>query len=237
MTRATIHFNQVSVGDTPRIVGVLSDLSALPAAPACDIVEVRLDRSSVDPRDWTPAVDRLEAAGWPVICTLRLASEGGQWRAPDMDRLPLLLTALKHAACVDIEGQSPLLPELARHAFEAGKALIVSHHDFVQTPSTDQLKQWIERAARFPGVVVKIAAQIQTPDDIDRLQAVLAEPHPIPLCLIGMGDLGVPTRFTFPHLGSCLTYGYLDASTAPGQSSCEALREQIGTPFHPSSGN
>ena len=44
-----------------------------------------------------------------------------------------------------------------------------------------------------------------------------------------MGPLGPQTRIDFPKLGSCLTYGYLDAPVAPGQVSARELMRQLMT--------
>jgi len=100
---------------------------------------------------------------------------------------------------------------------------LVSYHDYDKTPALDELRAVIEDTATYPNVICKIAVRVQQPDDIARLKSLLAEPRIIPLCLIGMGDLGIATRLEFPRLGSCLAYGHLDGSTAPGQLSCEEL--------------
>ena len=47
------------------------------------------------------------------------------------------------------------------------------------------------------------------------------------LCVIGMGPDWAHTRVLFPQLGSCLTYGYLDKPTAPGQFSAAELTEKL----------
>jgi len=45
--------------------------------------------------------------------------------------------------------------------------------------------------------------------------------------VIGMGEAWKQTRLSFPKLGSCLTYGYLDKPTAPGQESAAELVRQL----------
>jgi 3-dehydroquinate dehydratase-1 len=64
-------------------------------------------------------------------------------------------------------------------------------------------------------------------DDIATLEKLLGSSLDVPLCVIGMGAFGTKTRITFPAHGSCLTYGYLDAPSAPGQLSAEMLSEQL----------
>jgi hypothetical protein len=62
---------------------------------------------------------------------------------------------------------------------------------------------------------------------VETLQGLLAEPLEKPLCIIGMGPLGTETRVAFSLVGSCLTYGYLDKPSAPGQMSAARLVERL----------
>lgn len=231
MSRPSIQFGALPVGDKPRIVGILSALDtvsrALDQRPPCDLIEFRLDRIGVESDEWLSQALKIEAAGWPVIATLRIPEEGGNWKGADADRLPHFKRALDHLASIDTELRSPLFPELAAYAKERNKAVIVSHHDYDKTPSLDEMRAVIERGAVNDHVVVKIAVRVNEPADIDTLRKLLAMEHAAPLCLIGMGDLGTPTRIEFPRLGSCLTYGHLDISTAPGQLSCEDLARNL----------
>ncbi len=233
MRQHIIHFGSVAVGAKPRVVGIISDLRTVPSflsdpAPGCDVVELRLDHIGVTSSDWMDAAHTIEEKGYPVIATLRIPEEGGNWRGTDEERRPHLLDALQHCACVDIELRSPLLGELAEQAEKNRKALIVSHHDYEKTPATDELASVTARAAVNGQCVVKIAVRVNETADVDRLRDFLTGGTcAMPLCLIGMGDLGTSTRIEFPKLGSCLAYGHIDGSTAPGQLSCRELAEKL----------
>ncbi len=233
MLRKPVQLNALSVGHDPRIVGIISNLQTVPAflsnpKPECDIVELRLDRIGVETADWSDAAHAIEDKGIPVIATLRIPEEGGNWEGADEERRPHLLQALEQCACVDIELRSPLFPELADCAARHNKALIVSHHDYEKTPPSSELQEVMTRAALNDRCIVKIAVRVNDASDIERLRDLLINP-PVatPLCIIGMGDLGTPTRIEFPKLGSCLAYGHLDESTAPGQLSCRALADKL----------
>jgi 3-dehydroquinate dehydratase-1 len=89
-----------------------------------------------------------------------------------------------------------------------------------------ELKEIMTRAAQY-GTVVKIVTFTTNKADIATLRALLHEECPAPLCLIGMGPFGAQTRIEFPKLGSCLTYGYLDAPVAPGQISAGELTQLL----------
>jgi 3-dehydroquinate dehydratase I len=232
MNTSVLSIGSVTVGDRARVVGIISKRESVPRLmqtprPACDLVEVRLDRMDVEQDNWPQDIEKIERHGFPVIATLRVATEGGTWDKQETLRRPHFMRALTCASCLDIEYRSALFEELADETRDAGKTMIASYHDYAKTPSLDELRSVITHTATYPNVVCKIAVRIQSEDDIARLQCLLEEPRPAPLCLIGMGDLGVNTRVEFPRLGSCLAYGHLDGSTAPGQLSCEALASAL----------
>lgn len=230
MNEAVVHFNNQPVGSkTPRIVGIVSSLSTIPLLladpdPGCDVVEIRLDRIDTTTEEWEAALRQIEDAGYPVIATIRIPEEGGDWSHPEEERLALFERALDCSACIDIELRSALLPELAERAKDCNKALIISHHDYDRTPALDELKAVFERAAAFSNAVVKIAVRVHAAEDLELLTSFLKQfSGQSPLCLIGMGDLGQQTRLEFPRRGSCLAYGHIDGATAPGQLSCREL--------------
>lgn len=219
MIRAQTRFGNFMLGDRPRVVGTVSQAGTLAQLPTedCDIVELRLDLIGAD------ALRQLDQ---PVIATIRLANEGGQWTQPDADRLPLFDAALQHYTAADIELRSPLLEKVSALAAKHQKALIVSYHDFDKTPPLDELKKVMAKAANY-GTVVKIATLAKTEDDLATLRGLFRENCSAALCVLGMGPLGPQTRIEFPRLGSCLAYGYLDAPVAAGQPSARELMEQL----------
>ena len=203
------------LGTASRIVGVISHGETLRRLAAggereCDIIELRLDLVGPDTPRWLEDAQAIEARGLPIIVTIRLAEEGGQWKKADEARLPLFEKALLHLAAADVELRSPLVERVSALARQHQRALIVSHHDFEKTPPLDELRAIMIREAKY-GTVAKIAVSTRSEQDIATLRALLHEECPVPLCLLGMGPLGAQTRVEFPKLGSCLTYGYLDA--------------------------
>jgi 3-dehydroquinate dehydratase-1 len=210
MIRAQTRFGNFMLGTTPRVVGTVSKPDTRIVAGDCDIVELRLDLIPLRPVDL------------PSIATIRLASEGGQWTKPDADRLPLFDAALRQCTAADIELRSPLLDKVSTLAAKHQKALIISYHDFDKTPPLAELRQVLFRAANY-GTVVKIATFTKTEDDLATLRELFKENCSAALCVLGMGPLGPQTRVEFPKLGSCFTYGYLDAPVAPGQPSAREL--------------
>jgi 3-dehydroquinate dehydratase I len=107
---------------------------------------------------------------------------------------------------------------VARQAEKLGKVCLVSHHDFAKTPPLAELEAIVQRAQQHKAAA-KVATMIRSEADVETLLALLKRRWPGPLCVIGMGDAWKQTRVSFAKLGSCLTYGYLDKPTAPGQIS------------------
>lgn len=191
----------------------------------CDIVEVRLDRIGPE-QGWPERCQAIEAAGKPVLLTIRMAAEGGAWKGTEEERRHHLEAALETLAAVDVELGSALAPEMAARAAERGKVCVLSHHDFAGTPSAEALEAVMARAEALGGVT-KIATMIHGEEDAARLKALLAGPRRQPLCVIGMGESRANLRIELGRLGSCLAYGYLDSSAAPGQISAAALKEAL----------
>jgi 3-dehydroquinate dehydratase I len=208
----------------PLVAGVLSSLDGNFPLEG-DIVEVRLDKT-VRPPDWLERCKAIEARGKPVLLTVRLRSEGGEWPQDDGDRLQIYKEGLAALAAVDVELSSIICPALTRQAENLGKVCLVSHHDFEKTPSLAELESIVERAQQN-GAVAKVATLIRSEADLEILRALLGRKRQRPLCVIGMGEAWKQTRVLFPKLGSCLTYGYLDKPTAPGQVSAAELVRQL----------
>jgi len=231
MSRAQTRFGNVTLGTVSRIVGVVSQAETLRRLATgtereCDIVEVRLDLIGADTPRWLEDAQAIEARGLPVVLTIRLTEEGGHWNQADESRLPLFETALQQLSAADIELRSPLVAQVSALARQRQRGLIVSHHDFEKTAPLAELKQIMARAATC-GTVVKVATFTKNKTDIATLRALLHEECPTPLCLIGMGPFGAQTRIEFPKIGSCLTYGYLDAPVVAGQISARELTQLL----------
>jgi 3-dehydroquinate dehydratase-1 len=217
----------------PRVVGTVSSLDTLRLLAGeasgdlpADIVEVRLDLVGWEAPDWPVLCERLNERT-PVLFTLRMAEEGGRWDRPEQERLSLYREALPRVSGIDIELRSGLREALCREAAAAGRSVVVSYHDFEGTPGRLELVHAVDRIEACPGAIAKIATMLETPEDESRLRALLTPRRKMPLCILGMGPLGVQTRMTYPGLGSCLTYGYLDESAAPGQVHASELRAAL----------
>lgn len=224
---------QLPIKHAPLVVGVVTSLSALESVAVShesrrsyDAVELRLDflpEGEQRSDGWITLCREMEEKGIPVILTIRLDREGGRWKKADLARKSLFETALGRLSAVDIELSSHLLAALMDMIPDGSTSLIGSYHNFARTPSLMDLRLMVTDARKDGVDIVKIVTTVKTGMDVETLAALLAKKRALPLCVIGMGPKGVDTRFSFPTLGSVLTYGYIDRPTAPGQTSCDEL--------------
>jgi len=222
----TARFGNLTIGDIPKVIGTISSFESLQrfagsANRPCDIAEIRLDEIGVETK-WVPEAKRIEASGTPTILTLRSVTEGGKSPLSNDQRLAVLRDGLDNVSAVDVELKSGLAPLVGKK----GKGLIVSFHDFERTPDYTYLAQIIRDAAKVASVA-KVSTMARNTADTDTLKRLLGEDWGVPLCVFGMGSFGTFTRKDFPTLGSCLTYGFLDAPVAPGQLSARALVDHL----------
>jgi 3-dehydroquinate dehydratase I len=228
MSKATAIFRTattaLAVGPVPRVIGTLSSL-APKLQLAGDIVEVRLDKM-VRPSDWLKRCAALQSGGKPVLLTVRLRAEGGDWETDDEKRLEIYKQGLQELAAVDVELSSVISRAVAREAARLKKASVISFHDFKKTPPLRELCAIIEKAHAI-GSIAKVSTMIKRASDVDVLRSLLRRRWDKPLCVIGMGRAWSKTRVEFATLGSCLTYGYIDKPAAPGQISAAELVRRL----------
>jgi 3-dehydroquinate dehydratase-1 len=228
MSKATALFRTattaLAVGLVPRVVGTLSTLTPKVKLSG-DIVEVRLDKLA-RPSDWLKRCAALQSAGKPVLLTVRLRAEGGNWEADDETRLEIYKQALQELAAVDVELSSVISRAVGREAARLKKASVISFHDFEKTPLLRELCTIVEKAHKI-GSIAKVSTMIMQASDADVLRSLLGRRWTKPLCVIGMGKTWSKTRIEFATLGSCLTYGYIDKPTAPGQISAAELARRL----------
>ncbi len=221
-----------------QVVGTISQFETLETlspeiANSCDLGEIRFDLMGLaELNTLAPICQRIRSWSFPLLLTIRLQSEGGQWPDDrDQERFDLYVRGLDLVDMIDIELQSTMFPQLLALAAAKKKAVIVSYHNFTRTPDRSELQRLVSQIEAEVGsenmIIAKIATQIQRRQDYFVLMDLLEKSWRMPLCLIGMGPDGAGSRVLFPLLGSRLTYGYIDAVSAPGQLSCEELTHYL----------
>lgn len=180
----------------------------LAAVKGLDFVEVRVDKTGLSLVD----VKQLFAEPVKMIATCRPGT-----RTED-ERVALLLAAVAAgAAYVDIEVDAPRASREAVLAAARGKGcrVIVSYHNFTETPLKHHLLQVIEECFDLGADIAKIICRVQNSQDCVRMLSLYESRKNV--VALGMGPLGVITRIAAPFLGAPLTY----ASLAPGKETAE----------------
>lgn len=193
----------------------------LAAQAGMDIAEIRMDMFASD--DIWHASDVIRRfTNIPTIATIRSRTEGGHWDGTDDDRLALFETIIPSVDAIDIELSSTTINQhVIDAAHQAERTVIVSHHDFEATPSFPELVNVYNQAIALGADLVKIAAMVNSPSDMRALAAFTLAHQDKNVIVIGMGDLGTPTRALFPFLGSKLTFAAGFQPSAPGQLGLE----------------
>ncbi|WP_396625600.1 type I 3-dehydroquinate dehydratase [Luteitalea sp.] len=210
------------------LVSTLADLTveALPAARAealrvADLVEFRLDR--LPP---LPVAEVMGEAAARAVVTFRPTREGGLFAGEESVREQRLREALDQgAAFVDVEWDAEFGDALI--AAYPGR-VVLSRHDFEGMPA-DLVGQAGAMAARRPGVVKLAITPARLTDQLAFLAAARAVGD-IPVVLIAMGPVGLPSRLLPERLGSAWTYG--GAAVAPGQVRPSVMRTRYRVGQH-----
>ncbi len=212
---------------TGQLVGVIADhpswQRALRLLRPPDLFELRLDSLGECLAEIERALPRLRA---PLIITARHPAEGGSAALTAAARGKLLERFLDHARYLDVELRSGRdFPALLATARRRRIGLIISVHDFADTPEPALLREKLQRAAKLQPAIFKIATRTDTPAQLARLLDFFRENSgPIPLAAMGMGELGLASRRQLLRMGSALNYAALGAANAPGQPTLRNLR-------------
>ena len=203
-----------------------------------DFLEIWLDK--IDPN--ISAKEIIKACGCgekKLIITCKADWEKGEWKGTEEERVKRLEEFIKAGVKyidVGMHTDRYLIWGLGklRRKVKSGTQIIVSFHDFKETPTEKLLWQIIERGRFLKADIIKLAVKAKTIDDNLVLFRVLrrAERSAVKLIAHCMGEKGRISRIVSPMLGSRIVYaatkkGYI---TAPGQLLVEdyqALRNII----------
>lgn len=225
-----------------KLTAATDDLVATPLdRAAVDLVEVRLDHVVGSATDIAIIGESLRAVraalgeDIPLIATFRSAHEGGVQPASAEQYAAAVETAIGAgvADAIDIELTTPraTLDSLVALAKAAGLAVIISNHDFEGTPSTTEIVERLLMEQALGADIVKVAAMPIVAADVIALLAATDEfvtrHATVPAITMSMGSLGAISRLAGETFGSCLSFGFVGAPSAPGQLGATELRAML----------
>lgn len=205
----------------------LDFLSEIRIGEHCDIIELRLD-DLCDNLDQTASFLTDSRPEFPILATARHPDEGGSHSLDASSRQDLYLRFLPLVDAIDIELRSAGdMPQVIESAKSGGKTIVMSFHDFQNTPSVDNILAKIDQAIDDGADVCKIAIYLESQSRLVELTELCQSESRIKISMMGMGPLGKSSRLEFAKSGSVLNYGYLKEANAPGQMPASELKQLI----------
>ena len=233
-----IKIGNVKLGDIPRIALVICTRKngvfiEKAKSLGADLLEIRIDQfRNVNPGYILKSIEQIKGRGLPIIATIRSKREGGKYLA-ESKRLKLFEAIIPLVEAVDIELSSQrILNKVVKKAHQTKKTVIISYHNFKETPVKGILEKLIKKIKTEGGDIVKIACLAKNREDLLRLMKFTMEHRNENIVAISMGKVGAISRVLFPFVGSLFTYGYLDTPSAPGQLPLKVLCEELSR-FYP----
>ena len=184
-----------------------------------------------------PAVDRALKKmadvldGLPILFTIRTATEGGRIALYPEDYIGLLLHAAERpeVSAIDVEElrTDSDMEILTREIQARQKPVIGSAHFFGRMPKKPEQMELMNRISRTGADVLKLAAMPSDSRDVLKMMEMAEEENRLtdkPVIAIAMGKIGMVSRVSGALTGSCVTFGTVDAESAPGQIPVSTLR-------------
>lgn len=220
-------------GEKAELLGQAGEL--MPLAP--DLLEWRIDGYDAveDSAACLDVLAELKAVmgQTPLIFTCRIHAEGGFKEIPRDKRLKLITAALESGGVdlVDIEmcNDPDFVAAVKQQAADCGAKLILSYHNFTETPDEAFILDKLLRAQEMGADVAKVAVMPRDYGDVLTLLNATWKARNgkvrIPLVTLAMGPEGGVTRLAGGLFGSDITFAVGKKVSAPGQLPIGDLRQ------------
>jgi 3-dehydroquinate dehydratase-1 len=208
-----------------------------------DLVEWRVDGFAAveDEAACLSALGELRATigEIPLIFTCRMQREGGLRTLAPAKRLEIIIAAIASGDVdlVDIElgNGREFIDAVRQHSRVHGVALILSSHNFTETPDEASIYNTLLAAWQAGADIPKLAVM---PRDYGDVLVLLSATNRArnsvidsPLVTISMGELGAVSRVVGGLFGSDITFAVGRAASAPGQIPIAQLRSGMALLF------
>lgn len=171
--------------------------------------------------------------GLPLLLTFRTLSEGGSRDISIREYHDLykymIDTELVDLIDMELFKIESLEKGLLEEIHQRKIPLVISNHDFKETPADPVLLYRLNMMEHFGASIGKIAVMPNNERDVLRLMELTRRAHAfvsIPLVTMSMGELGMVSRLAGNVTGSVITFGALDVdhTSALGQLPVRELR-------------
>jgi 3-dehydroquinate dehydratase type I len=214
----------VCVAVPPKTVEEAFSLIEQAEAQHADLIEVRLD--SLTNHDRIAEIPPCTKT--PLIATNKSLENHGGFLGSETARQKILLDAANNGfTYVDIDLGTQNQTELISSLREAGAKIIVSHHDFEQTPCFSELEKILDEEIALCADICKIITTANTiEDNAAVIDFVSKASKKTKLVCFAMGSLGVTSRFLSPVFGAFFTFASINEKrkTAKGQLTIQEMK-------------
>jgi len=187
-----------------------------------DYAEIRFD--FLNPNLVPDALQQIKKDLRKCVCTLRPVSEGGKFEGGEKNRISIIkLIAEYNPFLLDVELNTlSKNKNLRRYLKNTGTDILVSWHNFKQTPSNSALKKKLTQMKKISNNI-KIVTMAKSVNDATRVLS-LYKNNNTKLIAFSMGNYGRISRILCLFLGSPYTYASLVKPIAPGQFSVDEVK-------------
>jgi len=187
-----------------------------------DYAEIRFD--FLNPNLVPDALQQIKKDLRKCVCTLRPVSEGGKFEGGEKNRISIIkLIAEYNPFLLDVELNTlSKNKNLRRYLKNTGTDILVSWHNFKQTPSNSALKKKLTQMKKISNNI-KIVTMAKSINDATQVLS-LYKNNNTKLIAFSMGNYGRISRILCLLLGSPYTYVSLGKAVAPGQFSVDEVK-------------
>ncbi len=187
-----------------------------------DYAEIRFD--FLNPNLVPDALQQIKKDLRKCVCTLRPVSEGGKFSGSEKNRISIMkLIAEYNPFLLDVELNTlSKNKNLRRYLKNTGTDILVSWHNFKQTPSNSVLKKKLAQMEKISNNI-KIVTMAKSINDATQVLS-LYKNNNTKLIAFSMGNYGRISRILCLFLGSPYTYASLGKPIAPGQFSVDEVK-------------
>lgn len=168
----------------------------------------------------------------PILFTVRTSNEGGNIAVSEKEYINVNINAINsgYIDMIDVEmfKNRDITKIIINEAHKALIKVIGSNHDFEKTPETKEIISRLKFMQNCNADILKIAVMPRTREDVLTLLLATNEMYEKyadrPIITMSMGRLGAVSRISGQFFGSAVTFGTVNASSAPGQIEACSLR-------------
>lgn len=217
---------------------ILEKAEELRKIPA-DIVEWRSDYFNGTPnseqvRDILMQLKRILSPK-VLLFTFRSVREGGEKEITVEEYIELnkMVVESQTMDLVDMEVETgdEIVRDFIDFAHQHQVKVILSNHDFYQTPSKEEIMGRLSNMIALGGDIPKIAVMPKNQGDVLELLAATLEmkeqAKETPIITMSMSGMGVISRLAGETFGSAVTFGSAGTISAPGQIPVDELSRML----------